>query len=354
MIKYIKYLIYKLKYKLNQVPRFTNIRIETTNRCGCSCFMCPITKMTRPKGQMSIEQLKIILDKLSYIDYPVSFHLHGHGEALLCKDLPERIKLIRESNAKFNPYIITTFAYNLDREWLESLFKSGLRDFRISLYAYNSESYLKIHGSKNFDYVVQNLKYLSELKDEYSLNFRIELDDFGKNYPEGIVAENQIKEREEFIKFLKSIGLEENIRYLKLHNYGNSNINLPKYEKVIPCSIIWGERKNTLQIDWEGNVIPCCFDFDSKIKFGNIYTQSLKEIFTSNTRWNFLKQHIDCQYIKLCDGCVEYRNQNQEILSKYKKCASWGNIFCNISYTDSHKIIEVLGLKLKFRKDNNV
>ena len=160
-------LFLKKALQLNKLPKFQEIRIESTNNCGCRCFMCPINQMTRPKGFMSIENLKLILKELSYIDYDISFQLHGHGESLLCKDLDERISLIKNTNPHFLPQITTTLAYKLDEDWFESLFKNGLHEIFVSLYGYNNETYKSVHGVDKFELVKQNLKLLSKIKDKY-------------------------------------------------------------------------------------------------------------------------------------------------------------------------------------------
>lgn len=45
------------------------------------------------------------------------------------------------------------------------------------------------------------------------------------------------------------------------------------------------------------------FDYNSSYVWGNINTQTLREIFTSETRQNFLNKVIFDEYISMCDGC---------------------------------------------------
>ncbi len=299
-------LFLKKALQLNKLPKFQEIRIESTNNCGCRCFMCPIDQMTRKKGFMSIEDLKLILKELSYIDYDVSFQLHGHGESLLCKDLGERISLIKNTNPHFLPQITTTLAYNIDEDWFESLFKNGLHEIFVSLYGYNNETYKSVHGVDKFELVKQNLKLLSKIKNKYpDTVIFIQLDDFKDKYPLKI-EENELNNlRNEFISYLKSLNFSDNeIIYWTLHNYGNSKSDLPQTKNVYPCSILWGTRKNILQIDWQLNIIPCCFDFDSKYSFGNLKEKTLKEIFCGEKRMKFLDSISKGNKLPLCVGCV--------------------------------------------------
>ena len=111
--------------------------------------------------------------------------------------------------------------------------------------------------------------------------------------------------RNEFISYLNSLNFSDNeIIYWTLHNYGNSMKDFPQHKSSYPCSILWGVRKNILQIDWELNVIPCCFDFDSRYSFGNLKTETLKEIFRGKKRMKFLDNIAKGNKNKLCIGCV--------------------------------------------------
>ena len=57
------------------------------------------------------------------------------------------------------------------------------------------------------------------------------------------------------------------------------------------CSVISGKRENILNITWDLNVIPCCYDFNATIPFGNLRKQSLEEIFSSSEYLTFVFAH---------------------------------------------------------------
>ena len=112
--------------KLDTVPKFTQIRLETTNVCGYNCFMCPRRKMTRKVGTMSMDDLSYVLDCFNFVKYELDFYLHGYGDSFICDDLPARCKLVSTRKPNFTPFIVTTLGYIKSKRWIESLFENGL------------------------------------------------------------------------------------------------------------------------------------------------------------------------------------------------------------------------------------
>ena len=52
-------------------------------------------------------------------------------------------------------------------------------------------------------------------------------------------------------------------------------------------------------------VVPCCFDYNADIVFGDLRTQSIKEIYESEEYRNFLDAHRkgDLDAYPLCKNC---------------------------------------------------
>jgi radical SAM protein with 4Fe4S-binding SPASM domain len=64
-------------------------------------------------------------------------------------------------------------------------------------------------------------------------------------------------------------------------------------------------------ITWDGIVSPCCFDKDAKYKFGNIFVEKFKDIWTNNKYTNFRKAIIkNRKGIDICTNCTEGLNMN--------------------------------------------
>ena len=286
--------------KLDKVPKFTQLRIETSNICEYNCFMCPRRKMTRKLGIMTLDDLRFIVDCFDYIKYDLDFHLHGYGESLICDDLPERCKLITARKPNFTPFIISTLGCKRDRKWLESLFENGLSKVIVSLYGYDLQTYKNVHGVDKFDLVKENLEFIVYLQNRYHFELTVQLDQFEKNYPlpQDYTHGKVERLRTDFTKYLKDIGVRR-ITAGTLHNFGDGfeNLSTTTLKKKVPCSIIWGNRRQHISISWDLNVHPCCYDYNCSVIWGNLRKNTLEEIYKSFQRISFIKSLLNLENI---------------------------------------------------------
>lgn len=312
--------------KLNEVPKFTQIRLETTNNCAYHCFMCPKKRMTRPIGIMSIDDLNLVLDRLDYIKYELDFHMHGFGDVLICDDFPQRLKLVTSRKINFTPLIYTTLGYKRDQNWIESLFDNGLGKVVVSLYGYNRETYKAVHGVDYFDLMKENLEFISKIKNKYGFKLEICLDDFGKKYPypNGYNNKKLNTLKRDFIQYLHTLNID-NISGQILHNFGDGFNDLSNIKKTVPCSICWGNRRQHLSISWDLNVHPCAYDYDCSVIWGNLKNMTIEEIYQSKEYKDFINFHFnpncDNKY-KICQTSSCFPNETQhpveyEIIKKY-------------------------------------
>lgn len=263
---------------------FKQIRLELTNICAYNCVCC-YRELKRPVGKMSKNDLEIILGNIK--GYCGEIHLHGHGDPMHLRDLPEKISLIREYCPYANIFFITTLGYQMDEVYIRSIIEAGLNNLSISFYGHDKDSYQKIHGINRFDLAKSNIMMLSKVASDYP-NFKFwitRLDDEG--------LRKLLKKDESFEDISKPILSflnENNICYFvkKLHNYGDKHNFYECKNKSIPCSIAWGNFHGILQISWQLNVIPCCFTVDDEIVFGNLKEHNLGEIFNSKKYRDFI------------------------------------------------------------------
>lgn len=279
------------------VPEFIEIRIENTNACGYRCFMCPRELQKRKIGFMTVDDFKHILTQLPKT--PAAMDLHGYGEPLLDKHLFEKLDLAAKSGP-FVTRIFSTLGLDLSDQDLKMLALSKLNFLTVSMYGYNRETYKQIHGVDKFDLVQKNLKKLIQYIEEFKspLNLVIKVFDY----------EQQTQNFHDIMTFKQMLASYSH-SFVKIistkawHNYGNGRSFNPFSKKL--CPVVEGIRKNILQITWDLYVIPCCFDFDATIKFGNLKTQTLEEIFSSEAYLKFIDNHKkgDLSQMLVCQGC---------------------------------------------------
>lgn len=279
------------------VPLFIEVHIENTNACGYKCVMCPRDKQTRQMGYMPLEDLSLVLDRIG--SFEGHFHLHGFGEPLLDRKLPDKIHLIKNRAPKATTQIITTLGVSHSSDFFQKLVDAGLDIVIVSFYGFNRESYQQVHGVDQFEKAKKNLETLSKLKGK-SLSLFVKI-------PEKRVFSPlpMADERAPFLEWLQTLDVKIGEMPL-IHNFGDGRAYNKPGEKM--CPVVNGLRKSLLNITWDLNVIPCCFDYNATIPFGNLRTQTLEEIFNSPSYFQFVLSHQTNQLSQysVCQNCEKF------------------------------------------------
>lgn len=275
------------------IPKSNEIRFETTTKCNYCCLPCPREKLTRKKETTSLEKFKYIFDKVrkEAAQYD-TITLSGFGEPFLDPTVFEKIKYSRDKG--FDVLILSNAALlTVDR--FKKLEELGVKSLRISFYGMSPESYVKVHGIKNkglFSKTKENLEKIAKMKKKTELIFTY-----------NIIPGVNDHETKEWIKFWEN--KVDLVEVWKPHNwvYGREYRPIQK-EKVKSCGRPW---TTPLQIQADGTVVMCCFDFDGRLLLGDLNTQSLEEIFSSepyltvekcHKTGNFEGKNLICEY---CD-----------------------------------------------------
>jgi MoaA/NifB/PqqE/SkfB family radical SAM enzyme len=126
--------------------------LEVTNRCNLLCETCPRTfEELEAPADMSLELFRKIIDQVPDISRVV---LHGVGEPMLVKHLPEMIRILKSRG------IYTLFNTNgtlLTPKRAKELIETGLDELRVSLDAADAKTFLAVRGKDFFDRIVRNL-----------------------------------------------------------------------------------------------------------------------------------------------------------------------------------------------------
>ena len=258
--------------------------------------MCPRERLTRQIGFMTMEDFCVILDKIG--PYAGSIHLHGYGEPLLDRHLIEKVRRLKKNCPDCRSFIITTLGVKVQESFFTDLAQAGLDDMVISLYGFTPESYQKIHGVDQLSRVKSNLERLARAMKDAPLKASIKIPTFSNlNVP------NDMSERDAFCRWALGLGFEIG-ECPYVHNYGDGrSYNPPKHETL--CPVIHGIRRHVLNITWDLDVIPCCYDFNAQIRFGNLRCQSLDDIFSSRDYMNFYIAHQtgSLSAYPVCENC---------------------------------------------------
>ncbi|MCX6990585.1 MAG: SPASM domain-containing protein [Chlamydiae bacterium] len=267
------------------LPLFQEVHIENTNSCGYKCVMCPRESQTRRIGFMPLEDFSFLLERIG--PFQGVFHLHGFGEPLLDRQLIQKVQELKEKSPSSLGMIFSTLGVRIAEDYFEKLLAAGLDLMVISLYGFASGEYKKIHGYDGFELVKRNLQLLSKAMKQhpkFKANLKIPSSAISSILP---IAE--ASEKVDFCRWVEKLGFAIG-EWDYVHNYSDGrNYNLPDITKI--CPVISGKRKNILNITWDLNVIPCCYDYNATISFGNLRKQSLEEIFASPEYLAFVIAH---------------------------------------------------------------
>ena len=134
--------------------------IEVTNRCNLLCETCPHTYFQRePLKSLSLHEFIRIADQFPQMKRAL---LHGIGEPLLNRELPEIIKYLKGRDIEV---IINSNGTLLTSKWQENMIESGLDQYRCSIDGAKDETYARIRGANLLPKLRRGLEGLVKTKE---------------------------------------------------------------------------------------------------------------------------------------------------------------------------------------------
>lgn len=133
--------------------------IEVTNRCNLLCETCPRTYFTRePIHSLGYDEFVRIVEQFPAMRRAV---LHGIGEPLLNRALPEMIRYLKARDVEV---LFNSNGTLLTPAWQEALVGSGLDQFRCSIDGAQPATYARIRGADLLHKIVDGLAGLQATK----------------------------------------------------------------------------------------------------------------------------------------------------------------------------------------------
>lgn len=139
--------------------------IEVTNRCNLACATCPRTFLTYESPRdMTLDEFAALVDQFPAMERAV---LHGIGEPLLNRELPQMIRHLKRRNVTV---LFNSNGTLLGRELQVALAESGLDEYRLSLDSADAGTYEQVRGKRLFERVVRNLRAFVLTKEHLGLD----------------------------------------------------------------------------------------------------------------------------------------------------------------------------------------
>jgi radical SAM protein with 4Fe4S-binding SPASM domain len=291
--------------------RPVNLTIEQTNVCNLDCPVCETGAgvLGRTKGHMSLDQFKTIIDKVGAHTNTLMFYFMG--EPFLNKHAYDMIRYAKNAGI---PFIETC----TNGEFVDPLrlIDSGLDRVSFQIGGITQETHEVYRVRGKLARTMSNLIETVRQRNLRGSKLQIEVG--------FILMKHNEHEADEFRRMVREIGadyanvidpcvrtVEQGRQFLPV-NRAHWFYDEPSFDagilrpKALPdnmCPWIY----YSMAIHVNGNVVPCCRDPKGEEVMGNIFTQSLDEIWNGE-RYREFRARIqrDQGSVGICKLCSSY------------------------------------------------
>ena len=323
-------------------PLISSLQFELSSRCNERCIHCYIPNGKKNTGfDMPLAKVKGILDEFAEMG-GIHVTLSG-GEAFLHKDLLEICKYCREKDLKIS---ILSNLISLKDEQIPVLKEVNLSLIQTSLYSMNPEIHDKITTVKgsfektkaaieklvaadipvqiscplmkaNKDGYADVLKYAQKLKikaqTDYIMMAQANLD------TSNLANRLSLEETEKVLRDIFEYDLEYQAITLNLKPKDEERkFDKERFLKEPVCGVGY----DNCCITANGDVYPCAGW--QEYVLGNVYKQSLKEIWENSERVKYLRKITNASFPK-CADCEAFNYCNRCLVRSFNE--SNGNMF---------------------------
>jgi radical SAM protein with 4Fe4S-binding SPASM domain len=258
---------------------FAVFNIEITNRCPLRCVMCPRTNdMTRSQGHMDFDLFRRIIDDLVLWNptwsETVPVRLHGFGESLVHPQFDRFIQYAENQGVRtclsINPLVLT-------EDVRSRLLAAAPSLLYVSLDGHDDKTFEQIRGiRKAYDRSKANLlAFLAEKREQGGRSkIVVSMIDFALN-------RESIEECEAYWAALDGV---DEFRSKPFTTWDGNSESVNRLTSISPagaprqpqvtCRWPW----TAMTILWDGDVVPCCNDFDKRYVLGNLNQESLSAV----------------------------------------------------------------------------
>ncbi len=281
---------------------FSIFNIELTNHCVMRCIMCPRTNnMSRDLGYMEFDLFKKAIDEISVCNLPADHEilwLHHFGESLMHREFGKCIAYASEHGIRtglsINPIM-------LKDDVSTELLNSNLSVLYVSLDGHDNESFFRIRGIRNaYDMSKERLHQFLKRKNDsgFSATVVLSMVDFNMNHDSIEIAREYWGNTPGIDQFLTKSFTTWDGSAPDVNSFSGDVCRSDR--TAVQCS--WPFDRMT--ITWDGDVVPCCFDYDKKYVLGSVRSESLTEIWKGEALWNLRNEFI-ANNVKnpLCINC---------------------------------------------------
>jgi radical SAM protein with 4Fe4S-binding SPASM domain len=261
---------------------------------------------------MDLETFKEIVNQMAGFMQTVGLRFVRHGEPTLHKKLSE---MISYAHCKGILTFLSTNGLLLTKELVRAYIERGLDEVRFSMQGTNRMEYSKLRNIDAYPVFQEKVALFRRIRDEMGSRTFISLStsvtdetqdqiqkfkDFWSSIVDRVIVDKTIFTRFEHIE--------------RVQEYINRQTFDKKYK---PCT----EVMTKLSINYNGDITPCCKDFNGELVVGNIKDISLHEAWRSpklSKLREILGEAREHFQINLCKNCYPVSNKFDQLKERVK------------------------------------
>jgi MoaA/NifB/PqqE/SkfB family radical SAM enzyme len=328
--------------------------IEITNACNFKCTWCPDDIMGRRRGFMKKEKAFRILDEIAEKRtwlgplYPVK--LHQMGEPFLHPELPA---IVEHAESRGVGIELNTNCGLITRENIEALYRAGLTNLILSYQTPDTESFRTRKAPRMvFDDYRDKVRLAVERKVALGARTNLEIDIMNTKHADGyrIVSEDEqaMSFLRDWIAFSQGLEAEHGLaprvhdwETIRARHFLDQDENGSRYTLLDGVHLVWKRchswgnaipaqntdghtaaeggfvvpaepaARNTycpapyeqLVIQWNGDVVTCCTDYEGLTKTANVFATSIESIWKGDTLRRRKQDMFEGRLLDVCAKC---------------------------------------------------
>jgi organic radical activating enzyme len=307
------------------------VNLEITSYCNLKCLYClNPQKEFREKGNAKKELIDKVINELPK---EIKIMVCGIGEPSLHPDFLNI--LLRLSDNFESLSLVTNGNLFMHREFLDAISKMNISKIFLSLDYLSVDDYVlnKKGRIDDLEKIFTGLDYFNKVREKetaiqvnYLFDFikpiRSYIDCYkrlasilDKNWCIYIRKMKNLAGQVEVGKPFKGLSeksLDETFKEYICENFvvesWDKYLNKTNYAKELPksCRHIY----SYYMLLWNGDVVPCCMDFNAKMRLFNVFEKNMKlhQLFHSNEylRFRNLMEKLDYSELLLCQKCEDF------------------------------------------------
>ena len=290
--------------------------IEPTNVCNLRCPVCPTgcgDFDSVVKGSMSFQQFKAIIDQVK--DFLKEVRLWGYGEPFLAPEIMKMINYLGENKIFI---VIHTNGGALTKKTMDQFKKNYRMWISFSIDGLTQKTYDSYRVGGSLKKVLANLSYLVHLKQKYNLNnvriiwqfLIMKTNEYevlqAKDFAENIGVDALI---------LKTIGM--NKKHFRYNDFMPKNKTYWRQkQKDINFKICEFIDPGQPTVSWNGDVVPCCYDYFKKYIVGNVFKEDLLNIW-NNSKYRKFRQNYEKRKNNMCITSCKFTKKSKVWIKEF-------------------------------------